>query len=388
MSKNKKRPKVKGKKLSTRDLQREVLRVYRRHPKKQFNPRQIIKKLKVSNNKDAVQHAIDKLVEDNALIAKDNYKYQVRRDYVPAREQEFAEGRVDLTRSGAAYIMIEGREDDIYVAAKNVNNALNGDVVKIRFWKPRGRFKAEGEVIEIIERATDHFVGIYQEFSRFGLVTIEGKQEMEIMIQLDDAKDAQNGEMVVVQIQDNQNQDRRFNNPIGVITSVLGKPGSSNLDMQAILINNGFNIEFPPEVVKESEALSEAITEEEIEQRRDFRDTLTFTIDPATAKDFDDAISYRALEDGQFELGVHIADVSHYVQPETALDKEAYRRSTSVVNQMAIVAVAGFKGEYAIAIRLTIAPLSLIGVAIGVGHGTLAMVFAGFEHAKIFVAIG
>lgn len=330
MSKNKKRPKVKGKKLSTRDLQREVLRVYRRHPKKQFNPRQIIKKLKVSNNKDAVQHAIDKLVEDNALIAKDNYKYQVRRDYVPAREQEFAEGRVDLTRSGAAYIMIEGREDDIYVAAKNVNNALNGDVVKIRFWKPRGRFKAEGEVVEIIQRATDHFVGIYQEFSRFGLVTIEGKQEMEIMIQLDDAKDAQNGEMVVVQIQDNQNPDRRFNNPVGVITSVLGKPGSSNLDMQAILINNGFNIEFPPEVVKESEALSEAITEEEIEQRRDFRDTLTFTIDPATAKDFDDAISYQALEDGQFELGVHIADVSHYVQPETALDKEAYRRSTSV----------------------------------------------------------
>ncbi|MEL6836463.1 MAG: ribonuclease R [Bacteroidota bacterium] len=330
MSKNKKKTKVKGKKLSTRDLQREVLRMFRRHPKKQFNPRQVIKKLKIANNKDAVQHAIDKLVEDSALVAKDSYKYQFRREYVSPREQNTAEGRVDLTRSGAAYIVVEGREDDIYIAPKNVNNALSGDVVKIRYWKPRGRIKAEGEIIEIIERATEHFVGIYQEYSRFGLVVLEGKQEMEIMVHLDETMGAQAGEMVVVQIKDQTNQDRRFTNPLGVITSVLGKPGSSNLDMQAILINNGFNIEFPPEVIKESEALSEVISEEEIEKRRDFRDTITFTIDPETAKDFDDAISYRELEDGLFEVGVHIADVSHFVLPNTALDKEAYKRSTSV----------------------------------------------------------
>lgn len=330
MSKNRKKPSVKGKKLSTKDLQREVLRLFRRHPKKQFNPRQVIKKLKIANNKDAVQYAIEKLVEDNALIAKDNFKYQVRRDFIPKREQSFAEGRVDLTRSGAAYIMVEGREDDIYIAPKFVNNALSGDVVKIRWWKPRGRIKAEGEIIEIIQRATEHFVGIYQEFSGLGMVTIEGKNEMDIVIGPDDSMDAQNGEMVVVQLSDEAQKSSRFSNPTGVVTSVLGQPGSSNLDMQAILINNGFNIEFPPEVMKASEALSEEITEEEIAERRDFRETLTFTIDPATAKDFDDAISYQPLENGEFELGVHIADVSHFVKPETALDKEAYRRSTSV----------------------------------------------------------
>lgn len=330
MSKNKKNPKVKGKKLSTRDLQREVLRLYRRHPKKQFNPRQVIKKLKIANNKDAVQHAIEKLVEDNALTAKDNYRYQVRRDYVPAREQQFAEGRVDMTRSGAAYVVVQDREDDIYVAPKFVNNALNGDVVKVRFWKPRGRFKAEGEIVEIIERATEHFVGIYQEYSKYGLVTIEGKQEFEVVVDFDENLGAQNGEMVVVKLKEDAETNNRFSNPSGTITSVLGKPGSSDLDMQAILINNGFNIEFPPEVINASEALSEVISEEEIEKRRDFRETLTFTIDPETAKDFDDAISYRVLENGQFEIGVHIADVSHYVLPESPLDKEAYRRSTSV----------------------------------------------------------
>ena len=281
MSKNKKKPSVKGKKLSAKDLQREVLRLYRRHPRKQFNPRQVIKKLKIANNKDAVQYAIEKLVEGNALVAKDNYKYQIRRDYVPAREQSFAEGRVDLTRSGAAYIMIEGREDDIYVAPKYVNNALNGDVVKIRYWKPRGRIKAEGEIVEIIQRATEHFVGIYNEYSGLGMVTIEGKNEMEIVIGPDDAMGARSGEMVVVQLADEVQKSSRFSNPTGVVTSVLGQPGSSNLDMQAILINNGFNIEFPPEVMKASDALSEVITEEEIAERRDFRETLTFTIDPA-----------------------------------------------------------------------------------------------------------
>jgi ribonuclease R len=330
MSKNKKKPKIKGKKLSTKDLQRAVLRLFQRHPGKQYNPRQVIAKLKITNNKDAVQYAIEQLVTDNALYAKDNFKYQINREYVAESDQKTAEGKVDMTRSGAAYIVIEDREDDIYVAPKNVKNALNGDKVKIRFWVPRGRNKAEGEVLEILQRATEHFVGILKLFPRFGIVSIEGNQTMEIAVELEDLQAAENGDMVVVKLNEDAEVNSRTTRPKGIITSVLGQPGSSNLDMQAILINNGFNIDFPPEVVKESEALSTEITEEEIAKRRDFRDTLTFTIDPLTAKDFDDALSYRELENGQFEIGVHIADVSHYVQPKTALDDEAYKRSTSV----------------------------------------------------------
>lgn len=330
MSKNKKKPKIKGKKLSTKDLQRAVLRLFQRHPGKQYNPRQVIAKLKITNNKDAVQYAIEQLVTDNALYAKDNFKYQINREYVAESDQKTAEGKVDMTRSGAAYIVIEDREDDIYVAPKNVKNALNGDKVKIRFWVPRGRNKAEGEVMEILQRATEHFVGILKLFPRFGVVSIEGNQTMEIAVELEELQAAENGDMVVVKLSEDAEVNSRTTRPKGIITSVLGQPGSSNLDMQAILINNGFNIDFPPEVVKESEALSTEITEEEIAKRRDFRDTLTFTIDPLTAKDFDDALSYRELDNGQFEIGVHIADVSHYVQPKTALDEEAYKRSTSV----------------------------------------------------------
>ncbi|MEL7220630.1 MAG: ribonuclease R [Bacteroidota bacterium] len=327
--KNKKKSaKIKGRKLSTYDLQRAVLKLYSQFPKKQFNPRQVITKLKVSNNKDAVQHAIDQLLEANALVAKDNYKYQFNREYEIAKSSKTAEGKVDLTRNGAAYIMIEGQEQDIYIAPKYVYNAMNGDIVKIRWWKPRGRHKPEGEVLEIIERSTENFVGIIHLFSQYAVVMIEGRQELEIAVHLDDTDDAQQGELVVVKLKDEK--DKQFDRPQGVVTTVLGEPGSSELDMQAILINSGFNIAFPEEVIKESEALDEAITEEEIAKRRDFRDTLTFTIDPLTAKDFDDALSYQELDKGTFEIGVHIADVSHYVKENSALDQEAYQRSTSV----------------------------------------------------------
>ncbi|MEZ4987769.1 MAG: ribonuclease R [Saprospiraceae bacterium] len=325
----KKKPTIKGRKLSARDLKKEVLNLYRQFPKKQFNPRQVIQKLKIDNNKDAVQHAIDALVKEEALLAKDDFKYQLNRDYHSSKEEKTAIGTVDLTRTGAAYIVVDGREEDIYVAAPNVNGALNGDLVKVAWWKPRGRFKAEGKVVEILERSSEQFVGILQLFSRFALVKVEGRQVLDISVALTELGQAQNGDMVVVKMKENT-MANRHGNPVGEITAVLGKPGSSNMDMQAILINNGFNIAFPDEVLREAAALPGEISAEEIGRRRDFRDVLTFTIDPLTAKDFDDALSYRALENGQFEVGVHIADVSHYVQPDTALDKEAYKRSTSV----------------------------------------------------------
>lgn len=332
MDKKKSSPKTKGNKLTTRDLQREVLRLFRKFPKKQFNPKQVGQKLSISNSKDALQHVIDQLVAAGAVVARDDYKYQLVRDFHAPTEEQTAVGRVDMTRTGSAYIVVEGVEEDIYVAANNTRNALNGDTVRVAYWKQRGRKKAEGKVIEIVKRNAEQFVGILHLFARYALVKVEGKQEMDISVSLEDIRGAQHGDMVVVKMKPEQDTPtgRTHNNPKGMVTVVMGKPGSSSMDMQAILINNGFNIAFPEEVIAESEALPGQITEADVAARRDFRGILTFTIDPLTAKDFDDALSYRPLENGHFEVGVHIADVSHYVLPNSALDQEAYKRSTSV----------------------------------------------------------
>jgi len=320
---------IKGKKLNKKDLQHAILGLFRRYPKKQFNPRQVITKLKFANNKDAVQSAIEQLVHLKKIENKEDYKYQLVQNYAQATSSNTLTGRVDMTRTGSAYIITEGEQDDIFVAQKYINTALNGDIVKVRHWLGKGRRKPDGEIIEVIERAADQFVGIINIHPRFAIVHIEGKQELDIMVGLDDLKEAKNGDMAVIKII-NWKGNGRFDNPIGIVSTLLGQPGSSSLDMQAILINNGFNIEFPDEVKAESEAISEIITEDDIAYRRDFRETLTITIDPLTAKDFDDAISYEELENGQFEIGVHIADVSHYVKANSALDQEAYKRSTSV----------------------------------------------------------
>ncbi len=324
----KRKPSIKGKKLNKKDLQHAILALFRRFPKKQFNPRQVISKLKIANDKGPVQKSLEQLVRLKKIEDKGDYKFQLIANYAETTSKNTAIGRVDMTRTGAAYVIIDGEEDDIFVAARYINSAMDGDIVKIRHWTARGRRKPDGEVIQIIKRAADQFVGILTVQRQFAFVRVEGKQDLDILVDLDHLNKGSHGDMVVVKITDWTS--RRFDNPKGIVTSVLGEPGSSNLDMQAILINAGFNIDFPEEVIKESEAIDETITEEEIAKRRDFRDTLTITIDPLTAKDFDDAISYEELEDGRFEIGVHIADVSHYVKRNSALDKEAYRRSTSV----------------------------------------------------------
>ncbi len=336
MAKNKK-SKTAGVKLSTKDLKREVLSLFRREPKKQLNPRQVIQKLKVENNKDAVTHVLEQLVASQQIVSLPDYRFQLNRAAIAApsgrgrsagSSGNIRTGIVDMTRTGAAYIVSESKEDDVFVPVKAMNTAMHGDRVEIRVWTPRGRNRPEGEVIRIVERATEHFLGTLNCYPKYGIVSVEGKMPLDIMVDLKDLKDANEGDKVVVKI--TKWTTGRFQQPVGVITSVLGAAGSHDIEMKAILINNGFNIEFPEEVLAESESLSEEIPAEEIARRRDMRGITTFTIDPDDAKDFDDALSIRYLENGECEVGVHIADVSHYVLPGTALDKEAYLRSTSV----------------------------------------------------------
>lgn len=330
MAKSKrKRTGATGEKLPTPKLQQAILELFRQQPKKQFNPKQIINKLQISNNKDAVQHALEQLVASKQLTSPDDFKYQLRKDPAAGLSQSVRTGRVDMTRTGAAYIVCDGIDQDVFVAPRYINGAMQGDQVKVKVWQARGRYRPEGEILEVTERASSHFVGLINLFHRFGVVSLDGNHPIDVMVPLEHLNGAEDGDKVVVKITQ-WSGTGQYANPGGEVTAVLGKPGSSDIDMQAILINNGFQIVFEKDTLRESEALPHNISEQEIALRRDFRDVLTFTIDPIDARDFDDALSLRFLDEGRLEIGVHIADVSHYVKPESALDKEAYQRSTSV----------------------------------------------------------
>lgn len=325
----KKKSKKKGNKLSSKQLQREILKLFKRNPKKQFNPKQVAKKLKVANNKDSFEYAMQQLAEEGHIVTIADYKYKLKgRAVGPRSVRSVHEGIVDMTRTGSAYVVCDDLENDVHVAAKLTHSALHGDKVQIKVWTPRGRRRAEGEVIKVLERAKESFIGTYWIQKKYGVVVPDSNTPLNIIVDFDDAMDANDGEKVVVKV--DKWATGRHKDPLGKITTVLGASGSNEIEMKAILINNGFNLTFPDEVLAESNSLSTKISRDEIAKRRDMREVLTFTIDPDTAKDFDDALSLEYLKKGEFEIGVHIADVSHYVQQGSPLDKEAYSRSTSV----------------------------------------------------------
>lgn len=323
----KKSKKKNDKKFTAKELQREVLRLFKRHPKKRMHPKQVAKKLQIDNNKDSVLYAMQKLAEDNQLQDWGDQKFQLHRWATSASDRkETVEGRVDMTRTGSAYIVVEGQEQDIHVSGKNLNSALNGDTVVVSTWTPRGRNKPEGEVKKVLERAADHFMGtLYRKRKHAFVVPDKIGMNIDIFVEEEDMNGAQEGEKVVVKV-----VEWGKRSPRGIVTYVLGESGSSDLEMKSILVNNGFYLDFPDMVMAEANDLSTEISLQEINRRRDMREVTTFTIDPSDAKDFDDALSLQYLENGNLEIGVHIADVAHYVLPGSALDKEAYKRSTSV----------------------------------------------------------
>ena len=326
MSKNK----TKSGKLKARDLEKVIYQEFKANARKQLNPKQLQRKLKVKNGRDSIQAALDKLVSSGRIKVNDEHRYQFNRADQEKRSSKYTEGRVDMTRSGSAYIIMDGDENDIFVSQGRLKNAQDGDKVKVRYWTPSGRRKPEGEVVEVLERSVTHFVGTLRIHEKYAEVLVDGPggKVISVAVHRSELIGAKSEEKVVVKIVDWE--ENRFGQISGQITAVLGEPGSSNIEMQAILINNGFQITFPEAVLAESEALPGEISPQEINIRRDMREVTTFTIDPLTAKDFDDALSIQTLEDGQIEIGVHIADVSHYVRPGSALDEEAADRTTSV----------------------------------------------------------
>jgi ribonuclease R len=329
MTKRKRTPKVKGTKLTAHELRSEVFRLFKRHPRKRMSAKQIIKKLKILNNKDSVTDALEKLAQKSKLEELNGGKYQLAPFNGKRAEKRLHEGIVDMTRKGSAYIIVDNLENDVHVSAKYIRGAMDGDRVQVSVFTPPGRRRAEGEIVKVISRVREHFMGTIRLWKNYALVTPENlTTPMEIFVDLKDAMDARDGDVVVVRI--TKWPEKHNHSPKGVVTSVLGAPGSSDIEMKGILINNGFELDFPPAVMAQADALPEEVNEAEIFNRRDIRDIPTFTIDPVDAKDFDDALSFRYLENGNREVGVHIADVTHYVKPNSPLDKEALKRSTSV----------------------------------------------------------
>jgi ribonuclease R len=287
----------------------------------------------VANNKDAVSHAVKSLAKKGFVLPhKDDY-YQWNNEnpstLTTATNVKYVVGRVDMTRTGSAYIIADGMEEDIYVSERNIGTAMNRDTVKVEVPKRSGRGKIEGKVVEILTRSITHVIGTLHVYDKYAVVipNLSGKFP-DVYLKLDDISSCLEGDVVLAEItQWTSSQNKAI---WGRVKSKLTKMDDHEVAMQSILIGAGFSLEFPENVIAESEAIKGEITPKDLSERRDFRDVLTFTIDPDTARDFDDAISYKLLENDHVEIGVHIADVTHFLTENSALDKEAYLRATSV----------------------------------------------------------
>ena len=275
--------------------------------------------------REKIIETLVQLVQQKIIKKTENQIYAL--NFLPMEELI---GTVDMVSSRYAYVICENNEEDIWIDFKNLNGALDGDKVRVLVYARVNKKdkRKEGEILEILERKRDHFVGKIELSPRFAFVIPDSKKMFyDIFVPLGKTKNAMNGQKVVVKITKWPENGR---NPEGEVVDILGFSGENEVEMHAILLEYGLPHKFPEEVIKVSEKLSCEITEKEIKKRRDFRGIPTFTIDPEDAKDFDDALSIRKLDNGNYEVGIHIADVSHFVQPGSILDKEAFKRATSV----------------------------------------------------------
>ena len=234
-----------------------------------------------------------------------------------------------MSREGFGFIIVPDREDDIFIPQKYMLHALNGDLVRVAVTRKKDtKHRAEGEIVAIIERSKKPFIGILQIMGQRGWVIVESRNmPYDIQVPLDGIDDEAQWKKVAVQIVD---WPMHTDAPVGKIIDILGEPGENDTEMHAILAEFGLPYRFDPAVEDAAAKIPVKIEEKEIKRRRDMRNVLTLTIDPADAKDFDDAVSLMELENGNYEIGVHIADVTHYVRPHDIIDKEAYERGTSV----------------------------------------------------------
>ncbi|QQX77632.1 MULTISPECIES: ribonuclease R [Aequorivita] len=318
------RHKQKKKNNKIENLSQTILNILRKDHSQAFNYKQIAAKLQLDD--PSSRNQIVKKLKD--LQGKGSIQEIERGKYILTPSQNYYTGKVDIAGRGQGYIIVEDLEDDIYVKSKNLNKALNGDIVEVYVFKRKKGGKTEGEVTKILERKRTEFVGTIQVQENFAFVDVtDYKMYTDIFVPKNKINGAKNGEKVLVAMED---WPEKADSPFGRIIKVLGMPGEHNTEIHSILAQYGLPYEFPQEVEDYANKIDTSIKASEIKNRRDMRDVLTFTIDPKDAKDFDDALSFEKLENGNYEIGIHIADVSHYLKAGTELDDEAYERATSV----------------------------------------------------------
>lgn len=301
------------------------------NPTKAYNYRQVSHMLGATDkvSKELVNKIIESLAESQIILQLSRGKFKYNPELVSEKYQTtIIEGKVDMKQTGKAYVISKAVDDDVFIAANNTGRALHGDLVKVRLFPLRKNHKLEGEIIEIVQRFKTQFVGKVQVSGRFAfLIPDEANMPFDIFIPEESLNKAKNGQKAIVRIVDWPEHSK---NPFGEILEVLGNPGNNDVEMNSILASFEFPLKFTSKSLKEAEKIPVEISQDEIKKRRDFRNIWTCTIDPPDAKDFDDALSLKKLDNGLWEVGVHIADVSHYVKPGTAIDEEAFDRGTSV----------------------------------------------------------
>ncbi|MFT4684340.1 MAG: ribonuclease R [Flavobacteriales bacterium] len=323
MSKKKKKL-YKKKNNTVKNLTENILKVFNQNSSQSFNYKQVASKFKIedANGKQQIIEKITALKEQGKLEETDRGKFKI------IQNESYYTGKVDVTARGNGYVICEELEHDIYIPSRNMNHALHNDIVKVYVYNRKQSSKQEGDIVEVITRAKTDFVGVLQMNKNFGFVVPDdSKMYSDIFISEKKMNGAVDGDKVLASIVDWPDNSK---NPFGEIKTVLGRPGDHNTEIHSILLEYDLPYEFPQEVEDDASTTPIDITKEEVAKRRDMRKTTTFTIDPKTAKDFDDALSFEKLENGNYEIGIHIADVSHYVQEDTILDDEAYARATSV----------------------------------------------------------
>lgn len=310
--------------IGKKELHRSLYDIFSGNPDQYFDYKQLAQRLGIKNMnvKQLIATVLSEMKNDEMISEESTgkYKFKIATTYIT--------GIIDLTAKGSAYLVSDESKEDVFIPQAGLKHALNGDKVKAVVYARSKTRRPEGEVVEIIERKKETFVGIIQSSKNYAFLVPTGKQiPYDIFIPLNELNGARDGDKAIVKITEWPENQK---NPVGKVLEVLGTPGNNDTEMNAIMAEFELPVKFSPGVEKAAEKIKDEIPEEEIKNRRDFREITTFTIDPKDAKDFDDALSIQKLKNGNYEVGIHIADVSHYVSPDSLLDKEAYSRGTSV----------------------------------------------------------
>lgn len=302
-----------------------ILNLFQQKPGEALSLAAIAKALGLRDHKSkkALEEALVAMEIQGAVVVEKGHRFR------SAIQSETVVGIVDHVNPNFAYIVVEGRDgDDIRVNTPNLLHALDGDLVEVALWPARRGERPEGEVKRIVKRARTAFAGKIQIAERFAFVVCTHRKiYVDFFIPTEHTNKAKDGDKVVVEM---LNWPDKEKNPTGKVVRVLGPAGENNTEMHSIMFEFGLPFQFPPEVEAEAERIPDKVLAKDMKKRLDFRKVTTFTIDPLTAKDFDDALSLQRTEEGLWEVGIHIADVTHYVKPGTLLDKEALERATSV----------------------------------------------------------